>query len=139
VLPEHDNRFRSYSPELGRYISADPIGQNSGPNVYSYVENSPTVLIDPTGLSIISWGKSAWRHVKTNHIGRGGPAGKSEFRTTDPARIQKDADKVVTNPDRVTRQNDGRTLYERDMGREVGSEGQTFQRVVVDDDLLRFA
>jgi uncharacterized protein RhaS with RHS repeats len=48
----HYNRFRYYSPELGRYISADPIGQLGGrdPNVYRYVLGDPINLSDPLGL-----------------------------------------------------------------------------------------
>ena len=30
----HYNRFRYYDPSIGRYISADPIGQAGGVNVY---------------------------------------------------------------------------------------------------------
>jgi RHS repeat-associated protein len=67
----HYNRHRYYSPELGRYISADPIGQfgtlaiagvalNRFPsverrlglvpaNVYSYSLNDPVNLVDPSG------------------------------------------------------------------------------------------
>jgi len=46
----HYNRFRYYSPELGRYISADPIGQAGGYNVYQYVGAQPTRWADPFGL-----------------------------------------------------------------------------------------
>ncbi|MGH7930004.1 MAG: RHS repeat-associated core domain-containing protein, partial [Candidatus Binatia bacterium] len=42
---------RWYSPELGRFISADPIGMAGSPgNLYSYVGNDPGNYIDPTGL-----------------------------------------------------------------------------------------
>ena len=45
-----DNHFRTYDPSIGRYISADPIGQLGGTNVYSYASNSPLFWIDPWGL-----------------------------------------------------------------------------------------
>jgi RHS repeat-associated protein len=39
---------RWYDPELGRFISEDPIMH--GPNWYAYVANSPLMKTDPTGL-----------------------------------------------------------------------------------------
>ena len=45
------NRFRYYSPEIGRYISEDPIRFASGTlSLFSYVED-PNVWIDILGLS----------------------------------------------------------------------------------------
>ena len=45
------NRFRYYDPELGRYISQDPIGLASGVfSIYGYVENTFTE-VDHYGLS----------------------------------------------------------------------------------------
>jgi RHS repeat-associated protein len=75
----HYNRFRYYAPDVGRYVSADPIGQlgsdpwsaASGPsafvqvprqvstNLYSYVENRPLVGIDPRGLAFLIAGGNA--------------------------------------------------------------------------------
>ncbi|RZJ94144.1 MAG: RHS repeat protein, partial [Hymenobacter sp.] len=43
------NRFRYYDPEVGGYISQDPIGLNGGTHEYAYV-NSPTTYCDPLGL-----------------------------------------------------------------------------------------
>jgi len=44
---------RYYSPNLGRFISVDPVGGAVGSsqswNRYSYVENNPIILIDPDG------------------------------------------------------------------------------------------
>jgi RHS repeat-associated protein len=45
-----DNRHRYYSPELGRYVSADPIGQKGGPNVFLYGRANPLRFFDPLGL-----------------------------------------------------------------------------------------
>ena len=44
------NRFRYYDPELGRYISQDPIGLAGGIKLYGYVED-PLYAIDILGLS----------------------------------------------------------------------------------------
>ena len=46
----HYNRYRSYSPELGRYLQSDPKGQSGGINLYAYVAN-PLVVADVLGLS----------------------------------------------------------------------------------------
>ena len=46
----HYNRFRYYSPDIGRYIRPDPIGQAGGLNLYAYVENDPINRDDPLGL-----------------------------------------------------------------------------------------
>ncbi len=46
----HDNRFRTYDPATGRYVSADPIGQWGGTNTYVYGMSNPVSLTDPAGL-----------------------------------------------------------------------------------------
>lgn len=51
----HYNRFRYYSPRLGRYLSRDPLGLLGGTNLYTYVGNGPLNRADPLGL----WWKAA--------------------------------------------------------------------------------
>ncbi|WP_175817950.1 RHS repeat-associated core domain-containing protein [Burkholderia diffusa] len=46
----HYNRYRYYDPEVGRYVSKDPIGLLGGYNLYVYVRNAPTMGTDPLGL-----------------------------------------------------------------------------------------
>ena len=43
--------YRFYSPELMRWISRDPIGEEGGVNLYAFCENGSTFLIDATGLT----------------------------------------------------------------------------------------
>lgn len=61
------NRFRYYSPELGTYISQDPIGlEGRMPNMYSYVSNC-TSWVDVFGLT----GTYAFTDGTTFYIGKG--------------------------------------------------------------------
>jgi RHS repeat-associated protein len=47
-------RARYYDPEVGRFISEDPIGFDGGDvNLYAYVQNNPILIIDPNG----EWGQ----------------------------------------------------------------------------------
>lgn len=49
------SRARFYDPELGRFISEDPIGFGGGDiNLYGYVWNNPLHFTDPMGLD--GWG-----------------------------------------------------------------------------------
>lgn len=41
---------RYYAPEIGRWVTPDPIGYDGGPNLYAYVRNNPLILIDLYGL-----------------------------------------------------------------------------------------
>jgi len=43
-------RARYYAPQLGRFLMTDPVGYASDLNLYAYVGNDPTDLVDPTGL-----------------------------------------------------------------------------------------
>ncbi|HGY5298578.1 TPA: RHS repeat-associated core domain-containing protein [Aeromonas salmonicida] len=52
------NRHRYFDPELGQYISPDPIGFDGGFSPYAYVHN-PLEWVDPFGLSVGRAGKQA--------------------------------------------------------------------------------
>ena len=41
--------YRAYNPNLGRWLSRDPIGETGGTNLYAYVSNDPLKLTDPLG------------------------------------------------------------------------------------------
>jgi len=38
-----------YSPNQGRWLSRDPIGEEGGLNQHAFVENRPTNAVDPDG------------------------------------------------------------------------------------------
>ena len=42
--------YRFYDPELGRWMSRDPIAEDGGLNLYAYAYNSPLNYYDPYGL-----------------------------------------------------------------------------------------
>src|SRR5690606_5753619 len=44
------HRMRYYDPELGRFLSEDPIGLAGGINPYLHAANDPANLRDPSGL-----------------------------------------------------------------------------------------
>jgi RHS repeat-associated protein len=47
----HYNYFRDYDPEIGRYITSDPIGLNGGVNSFAYANSNSIKLIDALGLA----------------------------------------------------------------------------------------
>ena len=42
--------YRAYDPDLGRWLSRDPIGERGGANLYGYVNNRPMNSTDLLGL-----------------------------------------------------------------------------------------
>ncbi|WP_138762728.1 RNase A-like domain-containing protein [Pseudomonas lactis] len=83
----HYNRHRYYNPDIGRYLTPDPVKLASGINGYRYVPN-PTGWVDPLGLSckktscpegpysvIVPGGglaahEAAGGHLMQKHVGR---------------------------------------------------------------------
>ncbi|MCJ9430029.1 RHS repeat-associated core domain-containing protein [Kordiimonas marina] len=71
-------RNRYYQPELGRFMSRDPIGYGDGLNMYAYVHNDPVNNVDPLGLATVKceepdqWG--GWYEVICSPDGGGDSA-----------------------------------------------------------------
>ncbi|MCK9609540.1 MAG: RHS repeat-associated core domain-containing protein, partial [Methylomonas sp.] len=47
-------RARIYCPEMGRFISEDPLGFEAGVNFYAYVNNNPVNANDPSGKIVVN-------------------------------------------------------------------------------------
>jgi RHS repeat-associated protein len=62
------NRFRHYSPALGRYLQSDPLGIAGGKNLYAYPAN-PLTTVDIFGL--------------TGHLPKGGKKGGGSTKGSD--------------------------------------------------------
>ena len=41
---------RWYDAEMGRFLEQDPLGEVAGSNLYAYVDASPVMWVDPSGL-----------------------------------------------------------------------------------------
>ncbi|MCG8425806.1 MAG: RHS domain-containing protein, partial [Chromatiales bacterium] len=49
----HYNRHRYYDPNIGTYITQDPIGLQGGVNLYAYAASNPLIYTDPNGLDCV--------------------------------------------------------------------------------------
>jgi RHS repeat-associated protein len=71
----HYNWNRYYDPELGRYITSDPIGLMGGFNTYNYVTSNPIAWYDFIGQAP-QGGPGSWGPVKINpNTGQPMPSG----------------------------------------------------------------
>lgn len=53
--------YRAFNPNLGRWLSRDPIDEFGGPNLYRYVNNNPIFYHDPNGTNAVTdWVNSMW-------------------------------------------------------------------------------
>jgi RHS repeat-associated protein len=69
------SRARYYDPQIGRFISEDPLGFDGGDvNLYVYAGNNPVLNSDPTGQFIFSGTAATYLFVIAPVAARYGPA-----------------------------------------------------------------
>jgi len=72
--------YRFYSPELGRWLSRDPVGERGGQNLYAFVSNRPLNRVDLLGQ--VDLCQKLFSYTDTRTVG--GPTGCSDwFRAVD--------------------------------------------------------
>ena len=99
----HYNTFRYYDPEVGRFVTQDPIGLSGGTNLYHYAPN-PYGWIDPWG-----WGCIPNKVAGTAREARVGTRLESTFGKQNvlKERYLRDATgKIVKGPDGTARRVD---------------------------------
>ncbi len=88
----HYNRHRYYHPDVGRYLTPDPVKLAGGINGYQYVPN-PTGWVDPLGLNTCPGGDgckpSASAQPHTEGVNHGEPALPQQNRAERQARIDE--------------------------------------------------
>ncbi|WP_134928790.1 RHS repeat-associated core domain-containing protein, partial [Pseudomonas protegens] len=111
------NRYRYYDPEVGRFVSKDPISYAGGLNLYQYAPN-PILWLDPLGLAkrgpktngegphneaIAAWGREA--EAAGGKVIAGGGV-KKEVLIATPG-----GDKQGRRPDIIIKQPDDTIIY----------------------------
>ena len=88
---------RYYSPNLGRFMSVDPVGGDIGSsqswNRYSYVLNKPIGMIDPDGRTAWAIGKRLFTVVWQTSMTKAKEVLK--FRAKNPAELRENVSKAM--------------------------------------------
>ena len=61
--------FRAYDPQLAIWLSADPIGEAGGLNLYAYCYGNPLNLYDPDGLTAAGFFHGVGSYFRGNYRG----------------------------------------------------------------------
>ena len=89
----HYNYFRYYDPQMGRYITSDPIGLEGGLNTFGYVDGNPVVKSDFLGLRGSPYGSGGYGSAIGNdsyYSSASGPARSTGLPPEDHERCLSD-------------------------------------------------
>jgi RHS repeat-associated protein len=131
---------RYYDPASGRFMQRDPIGTNGGLNVYAYVENLPTIGIDPDGLNrwlvqeqglslhhegiILQITDTRWARIDFGSYSWGNGNNNVEIKfSSNPCSLLRHRDKIIRKRE-TTVDHDRKTI--RKMVRKYGSKSYIF-------------
>jgi hypothetical protein len=106
---------------LGESLSDDPVTIDDIKTVLSRRTNSSA----QSGLGIKNT-----KHTQNRHIDRNKYPEKSKYKK--PNQIEKIQKKTINNPNRVEKQGRGRTAFEKDFKRVIGTRGETVNKTVLD-------
>ncbi|UEL26609.1 DUF6531 domain-containing protein [Pseudomonas fluorescens] len=101
----HYNRHRYYNPDIGRYLTPDPVKLAGGINAYQYVPN-PTGWVDPLGLSTCPGGDGC-KPV----TGLENPIGKAQVNERQPTAPQTSREQRRERIEDLTEANAKRRIW----------------------------
>jgi RHS repeat-associated protein len=68
------NRYRHYDPDIGRYLSPEPLGLMGGLSPFGYAANDPVGMVDPDGLDPVTCVIQGQNNASAaSHMGRDAP------------------------------------------------------------------
>ncbi|UOF19825.1 RHS repeat domain-containing protein [Pseudomonas syringae] len=117
----HYNTFRYYDPEIGRFITQDPIGLLGGENLYKYVPN-PTTWVDPWGWECWSTArKNYWKAEAKNPTQTYSPANMARMTKGQAPRMKVEVINRKTGKPEI--KDVSMELHHRDIPQRVGGDG----------------